>query len=134
MASPNRTSLLISCGLTLLCAAGLLIYWRRKTEGREDPIESWHQGPNWTEDDDGFVPDSAPLSRVGITPAQPKQGSFSTDNGFWEYGVESNGEFAFIENIEYGADKPKQKVVAQTSKVPANDATVLLGQEKSSTE
>ena len=134
LASPNRTSLLISCGLTLLCAAGLLIYWRRKTEGREDPIESWHQGPNWTEDEDGFVPDSTPLSRVGITPAQPKQGSFSTDNGFWEYGVESNGEFASIENIEYGADKPKQKVVAQTSKVPANDATVLLGQEKSSTK
>jgi hypothetical protein len=132
LASPNQTSLLISCGLTLLCAAGLLIYWRRKTEGGEDPIESWHQVPKWIDDEDGFVPDSTPLSVIGVTPAQPKQGIFRTDNRFQEYGVGRNGEFASIENVEDGANTPKQKNVAQTSKVPVNDATVLLGQEKSS--
>ena len=133
LASPNRTSLLISCGLTLLTGAGLLFYWRVKSRGGEDSMESWHEGPKWTEDEDGFVPDSTPFNRVRISPNYSKQESLGADNRDREYEVGIHNRFINNENDELSAVTPERKAVSQ-SKAPSNDATVLLGQERLNTE
>ncbi|MFC5648319.1 DUF6382 domain-containing protein [Paenibacillus solisilvae] len=54
LASPSRTSLLISGGLTLIAAAGLLFYWKRSSRDESLLEESWHQDSKWAGEDEGL--------------------------------------------------------------------------------
>ncbi|MBW7453894.1 hypothetical protein K0U00_07575, partial [Paenibacillus sepulcri] len=66
MASPTRTSLLISLGLTLMVGAGMLFY-KRKVGGSEDSDLEGESVGKWSDDEEGFVPDSSLLNRGSVT-------------------------------------------------------------------
>lgn len=113
MAVPSRTSLLMSCGLTVMSIAVLLVF-RQKQRSRTSDIETgWtseQKQSAWMEEDD-FTPDSRLLSKLTYKSAAQQH--------------LANIEMAVSGNDERPSELSGQLAYHQPAST--NDATVLLG-------
>ncbi|BBH24777.1 hypothetical protein Back11_61220 [Paenibacillus baekrokdamisoli] len=136
--SPNQTSLLISTGLTIMAVAGLLIYWKAKHGNNEVSAEDWRLGSKWNEEEDGFVPDSIPLSRAVKKPGRVIPGKMNSRDEVMVglAGNENRTPFAARKEpevqapeVQAPAPEPARQMEIVASRNNNNEATVLLGKE-----